>query len=500
MDEPRDGAATTTTTAVEGDGQKAASERWRSLWRVHFYAGVFAGPFLVLMAITGLVILYTQPIQQWTQGDLRTVAVQGDWMPFDQQQAAVLEAFPENAVVAVTIPRDGTTSTEFALDDDRSVFVDPYTAEVLGTADPKGGIVGLSNRLHGTLNNESVTIPLPTIAGLLGSGDVMQDFVLGDMVLEVLGVWTLVLVGSGLYLWWPRKTRNKDSGRAGKALLVPRLGTKGRARWRDLHAIPGMVFAVVSVFVIVSGMFWSSYWAAGYTAVANKITPNAETEAPSSGIVTLGDLDRLGNHINWNTGDIAVPDTTSAPGAAPIDLDSVVAIATEEGMKPDYSISYPVDDVDEVGNPIYGSYTLSNSWPRKTGEAKSVYLDQFTGETLGVTDVYGYGAVSRASDTLVSVHMGTQLGLFSRILMTGVCLAMIWSVISAVVMYVKRRRSGLGLPRRPRYLRLATGLLVLMVITGIIYPLWGLSALVVLAIDRFVIRSVPWLRTTFGQR
>jgi len=221
---------------LDEDRSRASSRRWRSLWRVHFYAGIFTAPFLVLMAVTGLIILYTQPIQQWTQSDLRTVAARGDWVTFDQQEAAVAAAFPERTIVSATVPRDSTTSTTFGLDDDRSVFVDPYTAEVLGTADPGGGIVGLANRLHGTLNNDAVTVKLPTIAGVIGSGPVMQDFVVGDMVLEVLAGWTLVLIGSGLYLWWPRRTRNNRSGRAERPLLRPRLTTSGRARWRDLHA------------------------------------------------------------------------------------------------------------------------------------------------------------------------------------------------------------------------------------------------------------------------
>jgi uncharacterized iron-regulated membrane protein len=85
--------------------------------------------------------------------------------------------------------------------------------------------------------------------------------------------------------------------------------------------------------------------------------------------------------------------------------------------------------------------------------------------------------------------------------MTLVCLAMIWSITSAVIMYTKRRRPGTaGLPRRPMDVRLAWGLVALMVVIGLIYPLWGVTALLVLGVDRFVIRKVPKLRSTFGQR
>jgi uncharacterized iron-regulated membrane protein len=54
------------------------SHRWRSLWRIHLYAGVFAMPFIVLMAFTGLVILYTQPLQDLTQKGIATVGTGSD--------------------------------------------------------------------------------------------------------------------------------------------------------------------------------------------------------------------------------------------------------------------------------------------------------------------------------------------------------------------------------------------------------------------------------------
>jgi uncharacterized iron-regulated membrane protein len=179
----------------------------------------------------------------------------------------------------------------------------------------------------------------------------------------------------------------------------------------------------------------------------------------------------------------------------------VTTIAREEGMKPDYTIYFPANGEDDAGNPLYGSFTLSNSWPRKTGEAKDVFIDQFSGTTLGQQDVYGYGSVSRAVDTTVSIHMGTQWGIISRILMTLTCVLTLWSVASAIVMYSKRRRKGtLGLPRRPAEVHLGRGLVVIAVVMGIVYPLWGASAVIILAFDKFVIRRNRRLKVAFGQR
>jgi uncharacterized iron-regulated membrane protein len=475
----------------------AASRRWRTVWRIHFYAGIFSAPFLVMLALTGLVILYTQPINDALQRDRRVVSAASTApVSLGGQRDAVMVAYPDHRVTSVVVPRNSTTSTSFGLDDGREVFVNPYTGIVLGDNDPGRGLVALANRLHGSLNNEQITVPIPHLAGVFGDEPFWKDAPLGDVVLEVFATWGLVLASSGIYLWWPRK---RD---ANKALFLPRLRKKGRARWRDLHAVPGFALSFILAFFVISGMPWSSSWGGNFSWLANEVTPNAPIDAPSSGDVTLGDLDRLGNKITWNTAATVVPDSQIPPAlVAQVSLDVLAAAAADESMKPGYSISFPEDSLDEAGNAIYGAFTLSNSWPRKTGESRTVFVDQFTGNTLAVMKADGNGAVAYATDTLVSTHMGTQLGVVSRIVMTAGCVLVIWSVISATVMYNKRRRPGsVGLPRRPADLKLANRLLLIAVILAVVYPLWGLTALAVLAVDRFVIQRTSPLRRLFGQR
>jgi len=499
-----DGRSDAGSVAIRDDAADHASRRWRSVWRLHFYSGIFAAPILVMFALTGLVILYTQPIHDFLQGDLRTVSAQGAPRTYAAQERAVERAYPKAAISSVTVPKDDTHSTEFDLDSGQAVFVNPYTLKVLGTTDPGGGIVGLANRLHGFLNNDTATVRLPSFATLFDDGPVMREFVVGDMVLEVFTCWAMLLVVSGLSLWWPRKSR-AQGGRVKHGVVKPRLGAKGRAKWRDLHAIPGMFAAVGTLFVLVTGLFWSSYWAATYNAVAEKVTPAHPVEQPNSALATLGDVDRFEHNINWNAGSTTIPASKDA-GIDPTDLparasiDTIVQAAKVEGMKPGYTVAYPIDSADDAGNPVFGSFAIVNSWPRKTSEAKAVYVDQFSAKTLAVDKQYGYGGTAVVSDTLVSTHMGTEFGVFDRILMTLVCVTVIWSVISAIVMYGKRRRSGLGFPRRPVDVKVANGMLAIAAVLAIVYPLWGVTAIIVLLLDRFFVRKVAPLRRTFGQR
>lgn len=465
-------------------------------------------PFVVFMALTGLVILYTQPLQDLVQGEKRTVDPAANSVAFDEQAQAVALAFPDYPLLSLTTPTDSGHAVVFGVDDGsstgRQVFVNPYTGDVLGTDQPGSGPIGLANRLHGYLNNDSILIPLPTVSALWDEGAVMRDYVLGDLILEILGVWTLVLVFSGLYLWWPRRSRSKPTN--SERPTGVRIKKSGRARWRDLHGLSGVVLLSALLLTVVSGLAWSTYWGPNFTSLANELAPNSWTDAPTSGLGERGDLDRLGNTIHWNTGDIPIPASyaTAADGTAPaaISLDSVATIADDEGMKPGYTISFPGNVIDETtGETVYGSFALSNSWPRTTGEARDLFLDQFTGETLADQSAYGYGAISYSVDTLVSTHMGTQLGLFSRLMMTVMCVLALWSVFSASVMFWKRRRPGtLGLPRRPVDVRLARGVTVIACVMAVIFPIWGITAATVLAFDRFVIRRQSRLRVAFGQR
>ncbi|HEX5365643.1 MAG TPA: PepSY domain-containing protein [Acidimicrobiales bacterium] len=306
-----------------GDGGAAASRRWRSVWRIHFYSGMFALPFIALMAVTGLVILYTQPIQDLTEGELRKVDVGSATVPYDEQVAAVERAHPHATAVSLTPPAAPDRATVVGFEGGHGggdqAFVDPYTGDVLGTSDSGGGIVGLANRLHGSLDVESVTVDLPTASALWDGGPVMRPYVLFDLVLELLGVWTLVLVCSGLFLWWPRRSRRRARGssRGSGTILGRRRGVTGRARLRDLHGLSGVLLVGAMVVTIVSGLGWSTYWGANFGSLADTLTPGDPVEAPPSSLGTRGDLDRLGNRITWNSGDFPVPASYAPGGTAP---------------------------------------------------------------------------------------------------------------------------------------------------------------------------------------
>ncbi len=487
------------------DAAKRAKQSrfWRTMWRFHFYSGIIAVPALLVLAVSGLGILYTDQLNAIDDAGLHRTTVDGTPLPLSEQVAAAKEAYPDLPVGAVTPPRrDGDTTRVDLADGEetRQVFVEPASGKVLGSKVAGDDLVGLVNRLHGDFNL-GIEIPFPTVAGLVGQSEegVFAATSLGGLIMEIIGCWAVLLAITGLYLWWPRKRET------GKALFVPRLSKGGRARWRDLHAIPGVLYAVVLLFLITTGMPWSDFWGPGFGLASDKANSGYNwPDTPPSPVATIGDLDRFGNRINWAAEDGQVPGSDpGASGAVPaaISVDAVQTIAAEEQMEPGYSISFPANEPGEDGEMAYGSFAVGNPWPDRLHTQRQLFVGQFSGATLLDYSADDYGTMARAAEFGIQGHMGTQYGWFNRLLMTLAAVGVIWSSITAVIMWWKRRPQGkAGIPRRPMDVRLQRGLIVLLVIWGIIYPLAGVSMIIVLAIDKFIIRKVPKLRRTFGMR
>lgn len=498
-----------------------ASQVWRSLWRTHFYAGFFAAPILVLLAITGLVILYTQPIQDTARPDLRRVAPAGRPVTLDEQREVVAETYPTAEISSVTPGIDREHSTAFTITTEagqaRTVFVDPYRSRVLGSMEDGDDVVGLANRLHGNLNNESITVPMPSLGGILGEGPAFTDAAVGDVIIEIFAGWAMVLAITGIYLWLPRKKGT------GKALVKPRWGRGGRIRWRDLHAVGGTLLGGLLIFFLSTGLPWSAVWGSSFAYAASEITPNEapsfwEWEGPSSGIPKTGDLDRAGNAIPWAAREDAVPTSngggheghgggsgtaaaTTGPPAELASLDLIAAASREEGMEPGSTIWMPVDAEADDGTTAYGAYIVFNPWPGRMSTQGALYLDQFSGETLAKSTPSTWGKLQWATEFGVQTHMGTQFGIWTRILSTTMCLLVFWNVFTAFKMWNRRRRRNtVGIPRRPVDVRMQRSVGIAALILAIVYPLWGATLILVLLFDRYVVRRVPTLRAAFGMR
>src|SRR5690606_6918803 len=74
-----------------------------------------------------------------------------------------------------------------------------------------------------------------------------------NILVEIVAGWALILVATGLLLWWPRQ---REAG----VLTVRAAPPAARPFWRDLHAVTGLYAGAVIALLVVTGMPWSAVW------------------------------------------------------------------------------------------------------------------------------------------------------------------------------------------------------------------------------------------------
>src|SRR5688572_2739097 len=110
--------------SVELQRDPAASSRlYRANWRWHFYAGLYVAPFLLMLATTGLIMVYY-------------VTPAGERSSLVDQAKAAQAAIPDGATTMLVVPQSAERAIVFVVsanDLAHVVAVDPHGPAVLGT-------------------------------------------------------------------------------------------------------------------------------------------------------------------------------------------------------------------------------------------------------------------------------------------------------------------------------------------------------------------------------
>lgn len=434
---------------------RATSDLYRAVWRWHFYAGLLVLPFLIILALTGALYLFRDEIEAIVHGDLKSVEVPANAARLAPSAlvAAALTAQPGTAV-KYTAPATPAASAEITVATQagkRAVYVNPYTGAVLGSLPDRGTIMWTIRHLH-SLKLLGATAP---------------------MLIEIAAGWSILLVGTGIYLWWPR--------RRGGGVVTVRGTPKQRTFWRDLHAVTGIFVGFFILFLATTGMPWSGVWGEKVNEWANGTNfgypSGLYVDVPMSS-ARVADTART----SWSLEQTRMPMSgTSGAMSEPVGLDKAVAAFDALGVSPGYAVSLPTTPE--------GVYTAA-AYPDELALQRVVHLDQYSGKPLIDLHFADYGAVAKAVEWGINVHMGQEFGPANQLVLLAACLAIILLAVSAAVMWWKRRPSGsLGIPPSPADRRTMRGLLIILAIGGIVFPLVGATLLAMLAIDWLYSRS-----------
>lgn len=455
-----DPIASRPSTAASGGPAWLSSRLYAKLWRLHFYAGLIAAPLVIWLCVTGILYILSPQVESVLYRDLLYVQPQGQPVSFDIQLASARAAFPHlvatgfhpskgadrSAYVSLTTPeearmvgmRHGGPTEALA------VYVNPYTGAVLGSLREEERYSHSMGSWHGNL--------------YLGS--------FGRLLTELGTAWTLALLLTGIYLWFPRRR-----GQLWGVWLTRLRGAKGRTGWRDFHSVGGMYTAVIVAAFLVTALLISYSTGTAWTLL------------------------RVATNQNVPTAPRGMRSDAASAGQG-VTLQSLEAIAERTGLVRSYMISLPRNE--------NGLYTLSADNGMGAPERRlDVSVDRFTGAIRHQSGWAQYPWLLKLTVFGLGFHFGALFGTTGQVLGIVACVAPIFFIVSGVVMWWKRKPAhAWGLPKATEatWRPFPRALIVMVAIFSVVIPTFGITLILALVTDSLVLRALARPPVAAGAR
>jgi uncharacterized iron-regulated membrane protein len=466
---PRKGNSLTSSTSsstgesiesldAEPDAFASLSARRRNLfWRIHFWAALIASPFALVAAFTGMLYIFTPQIETLLYRRLDQVLPSGTMRPLDEAIDAAKRAAPAgwtlhsvepaydasdtvkaNFVPPVpqrphhgdhplgAMPLEPTLRPSFGLPAKTLVvYVNPYTAAVTGSLAYQERFSNWSKKLHSRL--------------LQNDG--------WRWMIELAASWMMVMLLTGIYLWWPR----------GQPAL-PQAGARGRTAWKQWHGFIGVALAVMSLTILTTGLTWSKYAGGQIRALRNAVG-QAPPQAPAN--LT----------------------STPANGHAPLTWQAVWDAARQQAPAVPLQFAPPRNE--------RGAWRIGSVDPAQPSKNFDMVLDAYSGQSIYYAGWDRQTAFSKATAIGIPFHRG-EFGWWNQALLLMFGIGVVFSLVSGWVMFFKRRRTGtFGLPGLlpSAWKSMSPAMWIVAASLCVAMPLLAISAAMVLVLELVLDRS-----------
>lgn len=388
------------------------------IWKWHFIAGIISLPFIILLSMTGIIYLFKDTYEAQQLANVKSVEVKPQRFSYQKQLEIVLDKWDKKPS-AMVVPISESEATEFVsgrFSNKSRFFINPYTGMVKGQIQNNQTDMHQVRKLHGEL--------------LLGT--------YGTKVVELIASWMVVLIISGMYLFWPR-----DRGVMG--LVTVRFNQSKRILFKDLHGVTGFWFSIFILMILAGGLPWTDVWGGGYKWLQNETHSGYTKEWKGVGVVSK--------------------EKTHA-----ITLDQMVEKAKMLELEGVTTISIPQKPT--------GVYGISNQTSNYKALEKYQF-DQFTGDQLYHGTWRDIGIMMQARIWFMNFHQG-QFGPWNWWLVIFIAIGLLFMSVTALFSYINRKRRGeWNIPKRPKNFKIAKVLVGMIIILGFIFPLFGLSLILI---------------------
>lgn len=396
------------------------------LWKWHVIAGLICSPFIVLLAITGGIYLFRVDYETPKQTDIIEVEVVGTPSSY-QKQLSIANAHIGKDHNAIILPEDKSQATQFTtgrFSHKNSTYINPYTSQVTGNIKASDGIMYKVRKLHGEL--------------LLGS--------FGTKIVELIASWVVVLLITGIFIWWPVR------GWKLQGLFIPRFNKGKKILFRDLHAITAFWISGLLLLVLAGGFPW--------------------TDIVGNNFKQLQKVTNTGYPLTWMG--IGIPTEKT---------DKTVTL--DEIVKKAYALDLPGTITIDFPKGPSGVYSVSNTYYKDLDKQQKVHYSQYSGEVVLHQTWKDVGFLMRGRMWVMAFHQG-QFGKWNWWLMLSIAILFAITSLAAIVSYFSKKEKGKWVvPNVPKSFTVSKLVIVSIIILGLLFPLFGISAFLIFIIERF---------------
>ncbi|WP_431510795.1 PepSY-associated TM helix domain-containing protein [Variovorax sp. DAIF25] len=362
----------------------------RRLWlKIHRWVGLTLGPILAVTALLGAALVVGQPLDRQAHPELFVARTAGDAtatrLPLEPLRQRLLAEFGPDTNLTLRPPRQPGDSYWVLVRGswDGTVYLDPFTGAEQGRRGTQEGAYNLIYKIHNSLLLDST----------------------GKGILAFVALSYLVLLVTGLVLWWP--TRWPPSLR----IVLNRGLLRGLF---DLHRTGGAVLGLLIAVSVATGAYMA--WRP------------------------------LGDFISAAMGQKPVKPPTIAKGSAHgprLPLDELVARAQQ--VHPGQPIGY-VAVPGKADRPVRVRFKLPDD-PHPNG-ISSAWLHPVTGEVLAARKWQELDAGNGSVAVIFPLHTGELGGVVHEIVTALLGLALGGLGFSGIWLWWRRRRTAAEAARR----------------------------------------------------
>jgi uncharacterized iron-regulated membrane protein len=451
--------------ALEASATHEQARRlYRAVWRWHFYAGIFCIPLVIWLACTGSIYLFRPQIERWLDRPYDHLAMNAPRATPEQIANAAINAVPKSSLHYYELPPSLNAATRVIVGvgkQEYRVYVHPQTLQVLKVINEDQRPMRIIFRLHGEL-----------LAGDWGS-----------RIVELAASWGIVMIISGLYLWWPRQSE-KLAG-----VLWIRLRKGQRIFWRDLHAVTGIWVSAFALFLLLTGLPWAKSWGAYFEKVrqvtGTVVARQDWTTGRSSELDAREALNRpnlAGNAMDHSSHSGHI--MARMPSANAYDgLNRIVPAAEDLHLAGPVLITPAIEK-----NAPWTVKSDSQNRPLRT----VVLMDPNTAVIVSREEFSQRHIIDRVLGIGIAAHEGQLFGLANQLLGLATAMGLVTLSISALVLWWRRRHVGvLGAPLPAGKPRWSFAVIAVVIALAAYLPAMAVSLAAIILLEKSVFSRIP---------